>query len=49
MPIYFWGKQRAILITKATRYVVPLVIAGIGFIVGWIKGQKKRPRQQGED
>lgn len=42
MPIYFWTKEFAILITKKMRYVLPAIIAGIGAVGGYILGSKKK-------
>lgn len=52
MPIHPWTKQRAILITKTARYIVPAVIAAVGAAAGFITGlfvrkktkRAKRPR-----
>ena len=47
MPVFIWWKQGAILITKAAKYVVPGVIAGVGAIIGFIAGRKrKRGKEQ---
>jgi len=46
MPIYFWTKEGAWLITKAARYVWPPIIAigGAvgGFVAGIVTGKKIR-------
>jgi len=49
MPIYIWTKQSAVLITKAARYVVPVVIAAAGaavvFIVDIFRKKDKRQKE----
>lgn len=48
MPIYFWSKDKAILFTKAARYVPVAIAAGVtavGTFIGWLIGKK---RQEGE-
>lgn len=53
MPIYVW-KNGAVLLTKAARYVGPIVIAGLGAVGGWFarrsfrkkKTQKKKSGQR---
>lgn len=50
MPIYPWTKNRAVLITKAARYIVPAVIAAAGAAAGFIAGLfagKKTKRAKG--
>jgi hypothetical protein len=46
MPVYFWNKQNAILITKVARVVVPAVIAAGGVVIGWLVG-KWRKKEKG--
>jgi len=38
MPIHFWTKELAILITKKARVVIPAIIAAGGFVGGFIAG-----------
>jgi hypothetical protein len=45
MPIYFWPKALAILITKKMRYVLPIIAGigvGIGAVGGYIFGSRKK-------
>ncbi len=50
MPIYLWKKQNAVLITKAARYVVPIIIAAAGtaggYIMGLIRGKKTKKQKE---
>jgi hypothetical protein len=38
MPIHFWTLQKAILITKKARVLIPTVIAAGGVVVGAVGG-----------
>jgi len=42
MPVYFWNKQNAILITKTARVVVPAVIAGVTAVIVWVVGRRRK-------
>jgi len=50
MPIYFWTKQAAILLTKKARYIWPAVIATAGAVAGIFAGgwHKKGKGGKGE-
>jgi len=42
MPIFFWTKQAAILLTKKARYIWPAVIAAAGAVAGFFAGRRRK-------
>jgi hypothetical protein len=49
MPIHFWTKELAILLTKKARYIWPAVIAAAGAVGGFLAGRWYKKGKGGKD